>query len=725
MIVIWGLWICAGLFFQPAADPAADPPEIKKVIPKDNLTLTGNSHVESGEHICLDIDNDGVVHIKGNDITVDFGGASLIGAPEVWQPNQYLGTGILISGKNITLKNAKVRGYKVGIHAVEAPGLVIDNVDVSGNYQQKLESTRRLEVGSDWLRPHNNDHYEWMKNYGAGIYVERSDNVTIRNVRAHRGQNGIILDRVHDSKIYGNDCSFLSGWGLALWRSSRNLITRNAFDFCIRGYSHGIYNRGQDSAGILMFEQCNENVIAENSATHCGDGLFGFGGVESLAGTTRSGNNKNLIANNDFSYAAAHGIEMTFSFDNHIVGNTLIDNAICGIWAGYSQDTLMAGNNMIGNGQLGYGAERGGINIEHGRGNEIAHNTFKRNACGIHLWWDEDSHLAKEPWVKANEKGSADNRLAFNTFGGDEVAIELHRTKNTTMVGNTMIDVGKKIKADSGSTPKMLAGSAEPWELPKYPAEGKKNSKDRRFLAGRQNIVMNEWGPLDASKTVLVPQALIGGSRVEIRVLGKPGTFNVTKVSDGISIDNKTGPVPGAFVLEAQQDGCTDYEIAVQVGDKTLKASGSVSRSSWKVRFYGWDKEHDPRKNADRWQELLDTEAVATVSVPALEFYWGASSPLENLPADNFALVAETTMTLPKGLFRFEAIYDDGVRVWVDDKKIIDDWKWNAAKQTGMGLELEAGPHKIRVEHFEIEGHAQLFFTVHQESRSAPDKKPD
>ena len=55
-----------------------------------------------------------------------------------------------------------------------------------------------------------------------------------------------------------------------------NVIARNACDYCIRGYSHGVYNRGQDSAGILMFEQCSRNVIADNSVTHGGDGIFGF-----------------------------------------------------------------------------------------------------------------------------------------------------------------------------------------------------------------------------------------------------------------------------------------------------------------------------------------------------------------------------------------------------------------------------------------------------------------
>jgi len=41
----------------------------------------------------------------------------------------------------------------------------------------------------------------------------------------------------------------------------------------------------------------------------------------------------NLLVGNDFSYAPAHGIEMTFSFGNVFYHNRLVENAICGIWA--------------------------------------------------------------------------------------------------------------------------------------------------------------------------------------------------------------------------------------------------------------------------------------------------------------------------------------------------------------------------------------------------------
>ena len=169
----------------------------------------------------------------------------------------------------------------------------------------------------------------------------------------------------------------------------------------IRGHVEEVYNRGQDSAGILCFEQSNENLFAENSATHGGDGFFGFAGHEAIGQKwwdlekarlrtelkrepkdpeiipapelvrvlSAKGCNGNILIDNDFSYASAHGIELTFSEDNQIVRNRLIEDGICGFWGGYSSGTLIAENEFRGNGAMAYGLERGAINMEHAADN--------------------------------------------------------------------------------------------------------------------------------------------------------------------------------------------------------------------------------------------------------------------------------------------------------------------------------------------------------------------
>src|SRR4051812_26391001 len=279
--------------------------------------------------VIADADGEGVIQINADNVTIEFEkGTVLKGAvagtgPKQTPWDQLAGCGVRINGhKNVTLKNLDIAGFKVGIRATNADGLKIETANIRDCFRQHLKSTPQAEDSGDWLWPHANDQHEWVTNYGAGACIEDSKGVAIHDLSVRRTQNGIILDRVCNTSVYDNDCSFLSGWGLAMWRSTDNTIARNAFDFCVRGHSEGVYNRGQDSAGILCFEQCSRNTFNENSVTHSGDGFFGFAGKEAIGETpapdpkfdsAKAGCNDNIIINNDFSYAPAHGLELTFS----------------------------------------------------------------------------------------------------------------------------------------------------------------------------------------------------------------------------------------------------------------------------------------------------------------------------------------------------------------------------------------------------------------------------
>ncbi|HEX6883894.1 MAG TPA: right-handed parallel beta-helix repeat-containing protein [Planctomycetota bacterium] len=447
---------------------------------------------------------EGVLVIAGNGITVELAG-ELRGSPADAAADTFAGVGIRVTGKDVTLRGARVAGYKVAIHAVEADGLVLEDCDVSGNFRQRLLSTKEKEANEDWLDPHHNDAREWFSRYGAGIYVERADRVTVRRSRARAGQNGLVLDRCTRAVIEDNDFSFLSGWGIALWRSSQNRILGNRCDFCIRGYVHGVYNRGQDSAGILLFEQCSHNVIAFNSASYCGDGFFGFAGQEALGGVPppnaefdyrQRGNNDNWIAFNDFSFAAAHGLELTFSFGNRIVTNRMEGNAICGIWGGYSRDTWISGNVLRANGDAGYGLERGGINIEHGQRNRIVENEFERNACGVHLWWDADEHLAQLPWTRANGHESRENCVQANRFQDDELALHLRDTPGTLVHGNE-VRSRKELECTTDSHPEDRACPATGPDIPAFLLESGRSMLLLQDVPGREAIEMGEWGPVE------------------------------------------------------------------------------------------------------------------------------------------------------------------------------------------------------------------------------------
>jgi hypothetical protein len=381
--------------------------------------------------------------LRGDDLTVHFESGSWLRGqplPAETTPDGYRGLGLRLEGTGIRLHGVRITGYKVGLHAEGCDRLELVDARVEDTFRQRLGSTPEREDAADWLRPHDNDRGEWRARYGAALSIRNASGVTVRGARVRSSQNGLLLDRVRGATVSGCDLSFLSGWGLAMWRSDDNRIASNTFAFCIRGYSHGVYNRGQDSAGILLFEQCNRNVFLSNSVTHGGDGLFAFAGNEALSGEERRGCNDNVFAGNDFSFAAAHGLELTFSAGGRIRSNLFEGNAICGIWGGYSQELLIRGNRFVANGDAGYGRERGGIAIEHGWRNRIVDNRFERNRCGVRMWEDDDGPLRERPWVRANWKGARENLLARNHFSppGEGPAarwpaLELSGTKATLL----------------------------------------------------------------------------------------------------------------------------------------------------------------------------------------------------------------------------------------------------------------------------------------------------
>ncbi len=732
----------------------ANPPVV--TVDRDNIQITQSCTIEVRSQSIEDTDGNGVIHITANDVVVDFLGATFHGAADDSEPSDYSGIGIRISGTNVTLKHASVSGFKVGIYATNADGLVIEDCDVSDNYRQHLRSTPKAEDGADWLWPHNNDKNEWLTDYGAGLYVENSNEVTLRRIRARHGQNGIILDQVNDSVIYDNDCSFLSGWGLAMWRSSRNVISRNAFDFCVRGYSHGVYNRGQDSAGLLMFEQCNDNVIVENSITHGGDGIFAFAGREALGEvwfererqrlrqqtgehevdelivipeqileqSRACGNNRNMFIANDCSYAVAHGLELTFSFNNTIAQNRFVQNAICGIWGGYSQNTTIADNIFESNGEMAYGLERGGVNIEHGRNNWIQANTFRGNKCGVHFWWDPDEGLTKLPWAKVNNTDADRNVIYGNTFDGDEVAIHLRETDKTFIIANETANVDEVLRADEKSKAGIQRELDAPplrWSPPEYEPLGETSPVGARDdLTGRERIIMTEWGPYDWQSPLLTLVEKTADRHV-YRMLGKEKIQSISlEASNGDVIQHELDDSTLTLTTTAQNH-LIEYTIIATTESGPQRVSNTFMPLQWDVLCFAY--ETDPREDVAKWrQEAADHQrARATLSSLDLTFGMGGPSnagittPVDaaQLPNNHFGTFASTKITLPPGTWRINTTSDDGVRVWLNEKIIIDDWTWHGPTKHNHEFKLdESRELAIRIEHFELDGYAILSLVI-------------
>ncbi|HQU84373.1 MAG TPA: glycoside hydrolase family 3 C-terminal domain-containing protein [Pyrinomonadaceae bacterium] len=95
---------------------------------------------------------------------------------------------------------------------------------------------------------------------------------------------------------------------------------------------------------------------------------------------------------------------------------------------------------------------------------------------------------------------------------------------------------------------------------------------------------------------------------------------------------------------------------------------------------------------------------------PQLDFHWGTNSPAGNYPSDLFSNRWTGTLTASvSGRYAISLSSNDGGRLYLDDKLIVDVWGDHATLKAATSIELKVGePHKIRVEHYENRGNADL-----------------
>ncbi|MFV1987827.1 MAG: nitrous oxide reductase family maturation protein NosD, partial [Gemmatimonadota bacterium] len=430
-----------------------------------------------------------LITVRGEGITVDMTGVELVGIAPESDPDRAAGVAVRIEGgRGITVRGATIRGYRFAILARGTRGLRLIDNDVSYNWKPRLFSLVGHESLVDWMSFHQNDDHEWMR-FGAAIYLEDVDGGEIRGNRAVQGMNGLLLVESDSLRIEDNEFAFNSALGIGLYRSSENEIVQNRLDYNVRGYSHGFYNRGQDSAGILLYEQSSNNLIAYNSVTHGGDGLFLWAG-QSTMDTGEGGANDNLIFYNNFNYAPTNSVEITFS-RNRVIGNYL-EGSRYGIWGGYSWESLILGNCFGGN--------ETGIAIEHGQDNVIERNRFSGDGTAIQLW-AKTTEPADWGYPRHRDTRSRDTRVRNNRFAGHETVWRLDNTSGldiglnriASTVDDKPCDPLELLGDDAARFVAEVSGASP--EIPTVPLAAR----------DRSAMIVDEWGPFDWRSPKLWP----------------------------------------------------------------------------------------------------------------------------------------------------------------------------------------------------------------------------
>jgi hypothetical protein len=161
-----------------------------------------------------------------------------------------------------------------------------------------------------------------------------------------------------------------------------------------------------------------------------------------------------------------------------------------------------------------------------------------------------------------------------------------------------------------------------------------------------------------------------------------------------------------------------EHEIVVEYFD----AAGTATvRMEWEMldepTYEGW-------KGSYWFNKTLDSEWALVRDDETIDFDWKFESPALGIPVDDFSASWERRIEFTSGVYNFYARSDDGLRVYVDDALVIDEWHIsNASELYETQLEL-TGEHEISIQYYERKQHAKVQFWWERKNE-APESSDD
>lgn len=223
-------------------------------------------------------------------------------------------------------------------------------------------------------------------------------------------------------------------------------------------------------------------------------------------------------------------------------------------------------------------------------------------------------------------------------------------------------------------------------------------------LSGPATLIRNEteidfdWGLGSPDNSLPVEGFSARWSR---SLFFQPGIYTFSlEVDDGARLT-----VDGQRLIDSWEDGgrrTLTAQTVLSEGQHQVvleyyeNQGNAVARLGWENRatFSGWRGEYFANTNLSGRPALLRDD-------PEIDFGWGVDSPTPTLPEDGFSVRWLRSLSFDAGIYRFRATADDGVRVWIDDELIIDEWRDQSEQTFTTELSITEGEHDLRVEYYE------------------------
>jgi parallel beta-helix repeat protein len=408
--------------------PFAAAPCIRPARP--GTQVQGEVRICPGRYRIADPAEQGIIIAAASRTRIDLTGVTLESGDSV--PSRFVGSGITSRGVDaVTVTGGTVRGYRYGIRLEGGKSHRITGSDLSGSRSQADQSAPARPVATEQLNLTRADSFE---RYGGGILLRRTTGASIIGVTARGAQNGIALLEVRDSYIADNDVAMNNGWGVHLWRSSRNVIARNRAHHTRRCDAQ-VPAGDCGAAALLLRDASDSNTIVDNDLSGSSVGLLIAGEARGIRRSTG-----NLIYRNNASGALRAGFAVAFGWSNDFVENRA-DSAGMGFRLDHSGGSTLRGNTVIG-------ARNAGIVADHGSDNTIVGNVLIGGPLGIRV-------------AAPQQTGDSSRRYRIddNVLTRLQQGIVLQRTTRAQVRGNVFDGVGDGLVIDGDGHASEVTGN--------------------------------------------------------------------------------------------------------------------------------------------------------------------------------------------------------------------------------------------------------------------------
>jgi tripartite motif-containing protein 71 len=223
----------------------------------------------------------------------------------------------------------------------------------------------------------------------------------------------------------------------------------------------------------------------------------------------------------------------------------------------------------------------------------------------------------------------------------------------------------------------------------------RENHRIQRFSA--TGSYLGKWGGQgSADGQFLYPSGIAVASDGTVFAVDE-GNYRIQRFTETGSFLGKWGSQGSA---DGQFGSVSDVTISpdgtayvADSGAHRVQAFGSAVPDIWRGEYFG-----------NPW---LAEQAELVRKDPEISFDWYDASPAPSIPPDGFSARWLRSAWFDAGAYRFTVYADDGVRLWVDEQLLIEEWR-HQATTFQADITLTQGYHRVQVEYYEDYGWASL-----------------